>query len=203
MKEKKLFSWEIPENIYANGEIKCDRQLGGCGRWHEFTVDERAELEFNASWENSKGEFECEKFADWLEAEAREEWAEEFKNKFLKEQEESERLAEQKRTKAKQVEHLRIGVKLDERQFEREWGAVRPVGFYRRRQGVFVCGNCSVELKGAGRHDIARNRNNPLFWGLEVAEKILCLACVKSKYYAVMSYERKKVLRKYLKRGYK
>jgi hypothetical protein len=93
-------------------------------------------------------------------------------------------------------------VKLDERQFEKEWGAFRPVGFYKQRREIFICGNCSVELKGSLRNGRAKNRHNPCFWGLEVSEKVLCLACVKSKYYGVISRERKKVLRKYLKRGY-
>jgi len=119
-------------------------------------VKEIGEIEFDLTWENSKDEFECEKFADWLE----------------------------------------------ERQFEKEWGAFRPVGFYKQRQEIFICGGCSKELKGSLRNGRAKNRNNPVFWGLEVSEKVLCLGRVKSKYYGVIGKERKKVLRKYLKRGY-
>jgi len=58
-----IFSWDIPENIFVNGAIKCARSLGGCGRWHSFDLDERGEIEFDLSWENSKGEFECDKFS--------------------------------------------------------------------------------------------------------------------------------------------
>ena len=79
---------------------------------------------------------------------------------------------------------------------------MRPVGFYKQRQEIFICGGCSKELKGSLRNGRAKNRNNPIFWGLEVSEKVLCLGRVKSKYYGVIGKERKKVLRKYLKRGY-
>ena len=68
-----IFNWEIPENVFVNGAVKCTREFGGCGRWHSFDIDERGEIEFDLTWENSKGEFECEKFSDWLEEEAREE----------------------------------------------------------------------------------------------------------------------------------
>jgi hypothetical protein len=120
----------------------------------------------------------------------------------LAEQEASAELANAEREQKERVENLRLGVKLDERQFEKEWGAFRPVGFRKKSQEFFICGNCSTELKGALRHSEAKNRHNPVFWGLAVSEKVLCLACVKSKYYGVISRERKKVLRKYLGRGY-
>jgi len=197
-----IFNWDIPANIFISGAIKCSREFGGCGRWHNFDVNERGEIEFDLSWENSKGEFECEKFADWLEEEAREEWELEFKEQFLTEQEASAELASSEQEQKARIENLRSGVKLEERQFEKEWGAVRPVGFRKKKQEFFICGNCSRELKGAGHTGQSKNRHNPVFWGLGVREKILCLACVKGKYYGVINRERKKVLRKYLKRGY-
>ena len=120
----------------------------------------------------------------------------------MDEQEQSQELVKTEAERKERGANLRAGVKLEERQFEKEWGAVRPVGFYKQRREIFICGGCSVELKGSLRNGRAKNRNNPVFWGLEVSEKILCLACVKSKYYEVISRERKKVLRKYLKRGY-
>ena len=201
-KKQTIFNWEIPENIFISGAISCSRKFGGCGRWHSFEVDEKGEIEFDLSWENSKGEFECEKFADWLEEEAREEWELEFKERFLSEQEKSAELENAELETKERVANLRAGVKLDERQFEKEWGAFRPVGFWKQRKEFFTCANCSVELRGAWGHGKVKNRHNPVFWGLGVSEKILCLACVKSKYYGVISRERKKVLRKYLKRGY-
>jgi len=197
-----IFNWDIPANIFANGAIKCSREFGGCGRWHSFDVDENGEIEFDLTWENSKGEFECEKFSDWLEEEAREEWESEFKERFLDEQEASQEIEQEAQETNERKEKVKAGVRLEERQFEKEWGAVRPVGFRKRKLEIFVCGNCSVELRGAGHTGKSKNRHNPCFWGLEVSEKILCLGCVKNKYYRVISRERKKVLRKYLGRGY-
>jgi len=115
-----IFNWEIPENIFISGAIFCSRKFGGCGRWHSFDIDEQGEIEFDLTWENSKGEFECEKFSDWLEEEAREEWESEFKERFLAEQEQSQELASAEAEAKKRVENLRLGVKLDERQYERE-----------------------------------------------------------------------------------
>ena len=197
-----IFNWDIPANIFVNGVIKCSREFGGCGRWHSFDVDEAGEITFDTTWENNRGEFECEKFSDWLEEEAREEWESEFKERFLAEQEQSQELEQEAQKTSERQEKIKAGVKLEERQFEKEWGAFRPVGFRKKKLEIFVCGNCSQELKGAGHTGQSKNRHNPLFWGLEVSEKILCLGCVKNKYYGVISRERKKVLRKYLGRGY-
>ena len=76
------------------------------------------------------------------------------------------------------------------------WGRMRYFGFRKQRKEFFK------QLQGAGKrgkHGEAKNRhnNNPLFG--EVREKI---PCVKSKYYGVISRDRKKGLRKYLGRGY-
>jgi len=116
-----VFNWDIPENIFVNGAIKCSREFGGCGRWHSFDVNEAGEIEFDLTWENSKGEFECDKFSWWLEEEARQEWELEFKERFLDEQEQSQELVKTEVEKKARVENLRAGVKLDERQFEKEW----------------------------------------------------------------------------------
>src|SRR5437763_2829309 len=201
-KKQTIFNWEIPENIFISGAINCSRKFGGCGRWHSFDINEKGEIEFDLTWENNRGEFECEKFADWLEEEVREEWESEFKERFLDEQEQNTEQEKFTQETSERQEKIKAGGKLVERQFEKEWGAVRPVGFYKQRREIFICGNCSAELKGSLRNGIAKNRHNPVFWGLGVSEKILCLGCVKNKYYGVISRERKKVLRKYLKRGY-
>ena len=189
MKIKSLFTWQLPDNIYDPGVIYCSRKLGGCGGWHEFTINNSENYFIEWNWDRE----ECEKFADWLESEARKEWEDEIKEQYEKlvvGAEEEPPLVTEK-------------VSIKDSQWEKEFGAIRPVGFYRKRKEIFVCGNCSVELKGSCRNGVAKNRNNPLFWGLTVSEKILCLVCVKSQYYKVISQERRKVLNKYQKRGYK
>ena len=188
MKVKSLFQWELPSNIYDRGLLHCSRKLGGCGQWHEFTINNSENYFIEWNWE----ERECEKFADWLEAEARQEWEEEIKQEYCKLVVAEENLPA-----------VKGQVSIKDTQWEKEFGAIRPVGFYRQRKEIFVCGHCSAELKGSCRHGVVKNRNNPGFWGLEVEEKVLCLGCVKKKYYSVINWERKKVLRKYLKRGYK
>jgi hypothetical protein len=54
------------------------------------------------------------------------------------------------------------------------------------------CYLCFKELKGAGKHGVVKNRNNPGFWGLKVAYKILCLECVGKKFYRGFSSSKKK-----------
>ena len=80
-----LFNWQLPDNYWETGGINCPRKLGGCGRYHSFTIDSLGELEFDLSWESRYSWFDCEKFEEMLEEEARNEWEEEFKEKFLKE----------------------------------------------------------------------------------------------------------------------
>ena len=199
-RKQTIFNWDIPENIFISGTINCSRKFGGCGRWHSFTVDEKGEIEFDLTWENSHGEFECEKFSDWLEEEAREEWENEFKERFLDEQEQSQELVKTEAERKERVANLRVGVKLDERQFEKEWGAFRPVGFWKQRKEFFICGNCSTELRGAWGHRKAKNRHNPLFWGLAVAEKVLCGKCLEQKK-DLMPALRRKEFNRYRKEG--
>jgi len=64
------------------------------------------------------------------------------------------------------------------------------------------CYLCGKELKGAGKHGVIKNRNNPGFWGVSSSYKILCLECIGREFYGRMSSGKKKTWRKYLKRGY-
>jgi len=64
------------------------------------------------------------------------------------------------------------------------------------------CYLCSKELKGAGKHGVVKNRNNPNFWGIGSVYKILCLKCIGKEFYNRLNSSKKKTWRKYLKRGY-
>ena len=64
------------------------------------------------------------------------------------------------------------------------------------------CYLCFKELKGAGKHGVVKNRNNPNFWGIGSVYKILCLECIGKKFYNRLNSSKKKTWRKYLKRGY-
>ena len=64
------------------------------------------------------------------------------------------------------------------------------------------CYLCFKELKGAGKHGVVKNRNNPGFWGVSSVYKILCLKCLGKRHYFRMSGSKKKTFRKYLGRGY-
>ena len=65
-----------------------------------------------------------------------------------------------------------------------------------------ICYLCSKELKGAGKHGVIKNRNNPGFWGVSSSYKILCLECLGKKYYnRLVDWQRKK-FREYVRRGY-
>lgn len=65
------------------------------------------------------------------------------------------------------------------------------------------CYLCFKELKGAGKHGVVKNRNNPAFWGVSSSYKILCLECIGKEFYQRLNSSKKKTWRKYLKRGYK
>jgi hypothetical protein len=69
---------------------------------------------------------------------------------------------------------------------------VRPVGFYKQRREIFICGGCSVELKGSLRNGRTKNRHNPIFWGLEVSEKVLCGNCLEQRKEEMPAPRRKK-----------
>ena len=64
------------------------------------------------------------------------------------------------------------------------------------------CYGCGKELKGAGKHGVVKNRNNPGFWGVSSSYKILCLKCMGRKFYQRMKAGKRKTWRKYLGRGY-
>jgi len=64
------------------------------------------------------------------------------------------------------------------------------------------CYLCGKELAGASKKGVVKNRNNPSFWGVESAWKILCLGCVGRRYYQSMSKGKQRTFNKYVKRGY-
>jgi len=64
------------------------------------------------------------------------------------------------------------------------------------------CYLCSKELKGAGKTGRIKNRNNPSFWGIKSAWKILCLGCLGKKYLGQLTPSKRKTFKKYLRRGY-
>ncbi|CAG8802907.1 30396_t:CDS:2, partial [Gigaspora margarita] len=133
-------------------EFRCPKWSGGCGRLHALNVDELdGELD---SIEPTHGY----DYAEVVEM-VREEWQEYYQQQYLQEIGESEEQEKQNN----QQEKIKAGVKLEERQYEKEAGGFRPVGFYKQRQEIFVCGNCSKNLAGAKRHGRAKNRNNPVF----------------------------------------
>lgn len=65
-----------------------------------------------------------------------------------------------------------------------------------------TCYLCSKELKGAGKHGVVKNRNNPNFWGIKSEWKILCLKCLGKKFYNQLEPSKRKTFNKYVKRGY-
>ena len=64
------------------------------------------------------------------------------------------------------------------------------------------CYLCGKELRGAGKTGVVKNRNNPSFWGISSSYKILCLGCIRKKYYPSMTKGKQRTFNKYLKRGY-
>lgn len=64
------------------------------------------------------------------------------------------------------------------------------------------CYLCSKELKGAGKHGVIKNRNNPGFWGIGSVYKILCLKCIGKEFYNRLASWQKKKFREYVRRGY-
>ena len=67
------------------------------------------------------------------------------------------------------------------------------------KAGCYLCGK---ELKGAGKHGVVKNRNNPRFWGIITEFKVLCLKCLGKKYLSKLSGSKRKSYLKYVKRGY-
>jgi hypothetical protein len=64
------------------------------------------------------------------------------------------------------------------------------------------CYLCFKELKGAGKHGVVKNRNNPGFWGISSVYKILCLKCIGKEFYRRMVGWQRKKWREYVRRGY-
>jgi len=91
-----------------------------------------------------------------------------------------------------------IGCELTRKRTKRTEEIVKPNKPYY----LTNCYLCSKELKGAGKHGVVKNRNNPNFWGIGSAYKILCLECIGKEFYNRLSGSKKKTWRKYLGRGY-
>lgn len=91
-----------------------------------------------------------------------------------------------------------IGCELVRKRTKRAKELVKP----NRTYDLASCYLCSKELKGAGKHGAIKNRNNPKFWGVSSAYKILCLECMGKKFYKRLSLSKRKTYRRYLKRGY-
>ncbi|KLL04872.1 MAG: hypothetical protein MRERV_1c057 [Mycoplasmataceae bacterium RV_VA103A] len=47
--------------------------------------------------------------------------------------------------------------------------------------GYTHCESCQQEVKGAGKHGVIKNRNDPRFWGLNTTEKALCGGCLEER----------------------
>ncbi len=90
-----------------------------------------------------------------------------------------------------------IGCELTRKRTKRSEEPVKP----NRPYDLASCYLCFKELKGAGKHGIIKNRNNPNFWGVSSSYKILCLKCLGKKYYLRLNSSKKKTWRKYLGRG--
>jgi hypothetical protein len=67
--------------------------------------------------------------------------------------------------------------------------------------GYAYCEICEEKVKGAGKHGVIKNRNNPSFWGLKIEKKVLCLNCLE-KFQSKMPVSKKYTFNKYQKRGY-
>ena len=91
-----------------------------------------------------------------------------------------------------------IGCELLRKRVKKGEGPVKP----NRTYDWANCYLCGKELKGAGKHGVVKNRNNPRFWGVSSSYKILCLECLGKKFYNRLNSGKKKTWRKYLKRGY-
>jgi hypothetical protein len=61
------------------------------------------------------------------------------------------------------------------------------------------CERCGETIAVASKKRIIKNRNDPRFWGLNIAEKILCLECL-GKLADKMPASKKYTLNEYLKR---
>ena len=91
-----------------------------------------------------------------------------------------------------------IGCELTRKRTKRSEEPIKP------NQPYYLCSCylCGKELKGAGKHGVVKNRNNPRFWGIGSVYKILCLECIGREFYRRLNSSKKKTWRKYLGRGY-
>ena len=64
------------------------------------------------------------------------------------------------------------------------------------------CYLCDKELRGASKKSVIKNRNDPGFWGISCAYKILCLGCIGRRFYRRMVGWQRKKWREYRRRGY-
>ena len=76
---------------------------------------------------------------------------------------------------------------------------VRVKYFYSDGEGFISCEKCAKIIRGAGKHGVIKNRNDPRFWGLGVKERVLCLGCL-GKLVEKMPVSKRYVLNKYVKR---
>ena len=63
------------------------------------------------------------------------------------------------------------------------------------------CERCEKSISATQKMRVIKNRHDPRFWGLEIKERILCLACLGQHYHDIPETKSKKhTFRKYLKR---
>ena len=91
-----------------------------------------------------------------------------------------------------------IGCELTRKRTKRSEEPVKP----NRPYYLTNCYLCFKELKGAGKHGVVKNRNNPNFWGIGSSYKILCLRCIGKEFYGRMVGWQRKKWREYVRRGY-
>ena len=91
-----------------------------------------------------------------------------------------------------------IGCELVRKRSKRSEEPVKP----NRPYDWANCYLCFKELKGASKKGVIKNRNNPNFWGIGSAYKILCLECIGKKFYNRLSSSKRKTFNKYVKRGH-
>ena len=91
-----------------------------------------------------------------------------------------------------------IGCELVRKRTKRTEEPVKP----NRPYYLCSCYLCGKELKGAGKHGVIKNRNNPSFWGIGSNYKILCLGCIGKEFYNRLANWQRKKFREYLRRGY-
>lgn len=64
------------------------------------------------------------------------------------------------------------------------------------------CEKCKVGISVASKKRVIKNRNDPRFWGVSAEFKILCLKCLRKRFYKQMVDWQRKKFREYVRRGY-